>query len=470
MEWSQFQESAQQSRRISTGTHDLSVQELRPPFETPSFEEIVSNAIASAPANVDVGVLAINVDYFDVVIASHGVEIGREVMRSTAQRIRSLIAPGDAIARCSEDGYALMCAPATTAADIRSMAARIAAQFDDPIITAAGQLAITTSVGIASAPGQTTDAAMLLYQAKSAAASAQRNGRGQVAVFDDAIRRQILESHALEQQLRSALDNRQVGVSYEPAVSLHSGEVVGIEALAQWQHETFGEVNAPTFIAIAEQSGLIYRLGRSVLGQAMAQGQGWMQDHGSVGISANLSNRQLRDPELIPMMERLLSESQLSPRNFYLEISESIVMSDVAASMTILGRLKDLGLRLAIDDFGTGHSSLSYLHRLPVDVLKIDQSFAQGIYRRDDRVITKAIIDLAHTLGMTTVAQGVETHLQAEVLHALDCDMAQGSYFHPPTSADQVDFSPINLEISEFSESPGSTSAPEEITPLFARR
>lgn len=440
--------------------------------QTPSFDGLVATAIAASPVTDEVGLLAVSVDYFDVIIASHGLEIGQEIMRTVAHRIRAAIGPGDTLAQCSEDGYALLCTPTSPTSDIREVAKRIAAQFDEPVTTTAGQLAVTTSVGITSTAGQstTTDARMLLRQAKSAVAGAQRNGRRQLAVFDEAIRQQVLQSYELEQQLRSALDNHGVNVSYQPVMSLHSGDVVGVEALARWHHDTFGDVSPHTFIPLAEESGLIYKLGRSVYTQAMAQGHSWHEERKDIWLSVNLSNRQLLDPELLPLMEGLADESGFDPRSFYLEISESVVMSDVAASMTILGHLKDLGFRLAIDDFGTGYSSLSYLHRLPVDVLKIDQSFVQGIYSRDDRVIAKAIIDLAHTLGMKTIAQGVETHLQAEVLHALNCDMAQGFYLHPPTGAHAVDFTSVDFEKTGFSENRGSRFARGATTAPFARR
>lgn len=440
--------------------------------DTSRFEHLVTEAIAASPTDADVALLAVNVDHFDVVSATHGIEVGSEIMRTVANRIRAAIRPGDPIEQCSEHGYAMLYVSTATTPDIREVANRIASQFDEPVMTTAGQLAVTMSVGMTSTTGRSTstDARMLLRQAKSAVASAQRNGRSQFAVFDEAIRQQVLEGYELEQQLRSALHNRQVGVSYQPVMSLHSGDVISVEAVARWNHQTLGDVSPHTFIPIAEQSGLICRLGRSLFGQVMMQGRQWIHEHKDLRLSVNVSKRQLVDPELLPMTEKLIAESQLDPRSFSIEISESVVMSDVTASMTILGRLKDLGFHLAIDDFGTGYSSLSYLHRLPVDALKIDRSFVQGMYSRDDRVITKAIIDLAHTLGMETVAQGVETHLQAEVLHALNCDMAQGLYLHPPATADKVNFSSIDFEMSGFSENLGSSSALATKAPAFAQR
>ena len=232
-----------------------------------------------------------------------------------------------------------------------------------------------------------------------------------------------------------------------------------------------GSISPTTFIPIAEEAGLIGELGRQIMQTAIAQSSAWNQEGQPAPITTiNLSNRQLLDPDLIPTIALLLHEHDLDPSRLCLEISESVVMSDVAASMTILGHMKDLGLRLAIDNFGTGYSSLSYLRRLPVDMLKIDQSFVQSIYNRDDRVITKAIIDLAHTLGMTTVAEGVETRLQVEVLHALNCDMAQGFYLHVPAEAAEVDFGRIDFEAPSLSENLDFSSASARTAGQYVRQ
>ena len=437
----------------------------------PTFDELVLRALGTADSSRPVGMLLVSVDYFDVVIASYGNAIASEILDIVARRVSEVIRPDDAMSR-HDDGFGILWAPSDGAPEITDIAARIANQFNQPIVTSTGQLPITVSVGIASADpaGCAASPRTLLRQARSAVVSAQRSGRSQLAVFDRSIQEEAVESYQTERQLHAAIRSGELTVNYQPIVSLHSGQTVGLEALARWNDEVLGSISPTTFIPIAEESGLIRELGELVLQAAISQGRTWNTERDAEAIiTVNLSNRQLLDPELIPTIDRLLNECELEARQLCLEISESVVMSDVAASMTILGHMKDLGLCLAIDDFGTGYSSLSYLRRLPVDMLKIDQSFVQSIYNRDDRVITKAIIDLAHTLGMTTVAEGVETRLQVEVLHALNCDMAQGFYLHGPVAAADVDFGVIDFEKTSLNGSHDWSSAPARSTDPYAR-
>lgn len=444
------------------------------PHSVPShFHHAVDRALAEVPPTGSVGILLVSIDYFDVVTACHGADIANELLSIVADRISETVRLDDEMARL-DDGFFILWAPGPGAPDITEIANRIVGQFDQPIMTSTGQLPITVSVGITSATGENCadlTPFKLMQQARSAALSAQRSWRGQFTAFDRSVQNQAIESYETERQLHAALRDDRLSVSYQPIISLHSGETVAVEALARWNDDKLGSISPATFIPIAEESGLIGELGRLVLQTAIAQASVWNKAGESETLmTINLSNRQLLDPELIPAISSLLDEHGLDPRLLCFEISESVVMSDVAASMTILGRIKDLGLLLAIDNFGTGYSSLSYLRRLPVDILKIDQSFVQSIYNRDDRVITKAIIDLAHTLGMTTVAGGVETRLQVEVLHALNCDMAQGFYFHAPMPADDVDFGHIDFTTPSLTENPDFSTALAGTTPQHVRQ
>lgn len=443
------------------------------PNPASSFDNAVHRALTQAAPTESVSLLLASIDYFDVVTAGHGPEIAEELLAIVADRISETVRLDDEMAQL-DDGFFILWAPNRGAPDITEIARRISNKFHQPVMTSAGQLPITVSVGSTSIAGANcTDvtALRLMRQARSAVLSAQRSGRGQFATFDRAIQKQAIASYETERQLHAALRNKRLGVNYQPIVSLHSGQTVGVEALARWNDEELGSICPTTFIPIAEESGLISELGRVILQASIAQGSTWNQSGDSETLTTvNISNHQLLDPELVPTIERLLNEHNLNPRLLCLEISESVLMSDVAASMTILGCMKDLGLRLAIDNFGTGYSSLCYLRRLPVDILKIDQSFVQSIYSRDDRVITKAIIDLAHTLGMTTVADGVETRLQVEVLHALNCDMAQGPYLHVPASAGDVSFKPIDFEASSLSENPDFSSVPARTTRQYVQQ
>jgi len=412
--------------------------------------DAATEALDAVTPTETISLFVVSVDHFDAVNASHGTEAAEEALLIAGDRIGDALRANDIVERSSDDGFSILWKSDTSTPEVTEIAARIVAQFDEPIKTASGRLIpFTASIGISSCTGPACDEVTLLTlqrQARLAVLKARRNGRAQIAVFDQAVQDQAIASYETERRLRSAILEDRLNVAYQPILSLHSGEPVYVEALARWDDDTLGEVDPTLFISIAEESGLIGELGRNVLQQALAQASQWAGTcESDPVVSINLSNRQLLDPSLISTITTTLDECQLDPRSVCFEITESVVMNDVAASMTILGHMKDLGLRLAIDDFGTGYSSLAYLRRLPVDVLKIDQSFVQSIYNRDDRVITKAIIDLAHTLGMTTIAEGVETRLQVEVLQALNCDMAQGFYLHNPTEAERVDFSTIDL-------------------------
>ena len=430
-----------------------------------------------------VSLLIASVDCFDAILASYGRQAATEVLQTVETRVRAIAQLSESIAPYGDDGFSILWDPPAESPEANEIALLIADQFNDTVETSAGPIPATVSIGVASVrTGQRrdVDARTLARWANSAVGDAQRNGRSSVAFFDQANQTRTLQSFEIERHLQTAVHTGRLQVAYQPIVHLHSGNIVGIEALARWHDEAFGTVSPDRFIAIAERSGLINGVGREILDAAVAQGSAWTrQEVMPAMMTLNVSNRQLLDPDLIPSITRTLEAHQLEPRRLCIEITESAMMDDIASSLEVLGRMKDLGLILAIDDFGTGHSSLSHLRSMPVDILKIDRSFVQSIYNRDDRVIVKAVIDLAHTLGMTTIAEGVETRMQVEVLHALNCDMAQGFYLQAPVTADQVDFGKIDFdapspigpaEPAAANESLGLSSAPAAATGSFVRQ
>ncbi len=419
-------------------------------FSYADFAEETRSHLADIKPGGCVGVLAVDIDHFEALTSMHGGTIGTEILSTTAARIRDAVRPYDLIARVDGNGFALawrQAAMDTAPADIGS---RVARQFEEPVPSSAGDLSITVTIGVAAASyeeAQYTEPQTLLAQARAAVVAARARGRARITEFDPIMLEHAVQTYTTERQLRVALRDETLTVDYQPIVNLRSGAVVAVEALARWKDELFGQVSPALFIPIAEDSGLINDLGRLVLRASIAQGARWSGERdGRLLLTVNLSNNQLLDPSLIPMIKRLLTEHDLHPNQLCLEITESVVMANVAASMTILCQLKDLGVVLAIDDFGTGYSSLSYLRRLPVDILKIDRSFIQSLHNRDDRVIAKVIIDLAHTLGMTTVAEGVESPTQIDVLRELNCDMAQGFLLHRPMPPDDVDLATVDLQ------------------------
>lgn len=437
-------------------------QELDPltGFQTrDSFIHHLENALHEAERTGNVcGLIQVDIDQFSALNASYGHAVGDEVLLEVGQRINDSLRPNDVIARLRRDEFVILCRLDTTSGTIvrtTDLGQRIQRSMDQPVITSAGEVRVTIGIGTTSVSSEAIEDSTpqrLLQEAQTASTLASGKGRAQLVAFDAQMHQQAAERYRTEHELRSAIRGGNLGVHYQPFYNLNSGATAGVEALARWNHPTMGAISPGLFIPVAEESGLIDDLGLWVMNSAMKQASEWFNSPTAnttrdTFCTINLSSRQLLDPALTRHVSNALTSYELDPTAICFEITESVVMSDVAASMNILGELKDLGVILAIDDFGTGYSSLSYLRRLPVDILKIDMSFVQSVCNRDDRMITRAIIDLAHTLGMTTVAEGVESMLQVEILDALECDMAQGYLLHYPSAADEVSFD--NLDFGE---------------------
>ncbi|MEM7095670.1 MAG: GGDEF domain-containing phosphodiesterase [Actinomycetota bacterium] len=418
-------------------------------FSYADFAEQTRRHLTQVEPSGCVGVVAVDIDHYEALTSMHGGVVATEILTVAANRIREAVRPHDVIARVDGNGFALAWRQQIMTPAPADIGSRIARRFEAPVETSAGELAVTVTIGVVTADydeARCTEPHALLAQARAAVVASRAHGRSRITEFDPVMLEHAVQTYTTECQLRVALRNESLSVDYQPIVSLTTGGIVAVEALARWHDERFGWVSPALFIPIAEDSGLINDVGRLVLRTSIAQGAAWGRDRGgNLMLTVNLSNNQLLDPSLIPMIKRLLTQHSLEPSQLCLEITESVVMSNVAASMTILCKLKDLGVVLAIDDFGTGYSSLSYLRRLPVDILKIDRSFIQSLHEEDDQTITKVIIDLAHTLGMTTVAEGVETAAQMNLLRELGCDMAQGFLLRRPNPPDSVDLAPIDL-------------------------
>ena len=298
------------------------------------------------------------------------------------------------------------------------------------------EVVITVSIGIALSSSRETDPAALLRAADTAMYAAKQTGKARYEVFQAAMGSRALEQLELEADLRRALERGELRLHYQPKVELGTGAVVGVEALVRWEHSVRGMVPPGEFIPVAEEMGLILPIGHWILQEACRQAREWREQHwagGPIEVCVNVSARQFGHPGLVGEVARVLAETGLDPGCLVLEITESAVMEDAASTIATLRDLKDLGVRLAIDDFGTGYSSLAYLHRLPVDVLKIDRSFVDGLGREaEDTAIVRSVLGLAHSLGLQVVAEGVETAEQVEGLRALGCKIAQGYYFSRP--------------------------------------
>jgi EAL domain-containing protein (putative c-di-GMP-specific phosphodiesterase class I) len=301
---------------------------------------------------------------------------------------------------------------------------------------------VGASIGVAHAEvGQ--DVHEVLRNADLAMYRAKASGRGGHEVFEPAMYAAVLERLQLEADLRRAVADDELRLVYQPIVALDSGRALGVEALLRWQHPTRGLVPPLSFIPLAEETGLIVAIGRWVLAEACRQGRRWQlaaEDGHAPTMSVNISGRQLLDPSLVDDVRATLAESGLAPALLTLEITESVLMQDTESTLATLRALKALGVRLAIDDFGTGYSSLGYLQRFPIDVLKIDKTFIDGVARGgSDAVLARTIVTLAGMLELNTVAEGVERADQHAQLLALGCARGQGYLFSRPVGAGDID-------------------------------
>jgi EAL domain-containing protein (putative c-di-GMP-specific phosphodiesterase class I) len=312
----------------------------------------------------------------------------------------------------------------------------------EPILVRGRPVPLRASLGIAMSQTADADVDALIRDADVAMYTAKKRGGSRYVIFEDSMRAGVAERLELEMELRRALAQEQLALHYQPTVNLTTGEIVGVEALLRWSHRTRGSISPAVFIPLAEESGLIVPIGRWVLEQACIQARRWHDRFPSrdpLGMSVNVSPIQLGRDDFVQDVERILRETGVRPGSITLEITESALMEDTDASTAALEQLKALGVHLAIDDFGTGYSSLNYLQRMPIDILKIDRSFVDRIDQGGDELaFARAIVELARSLSLRTIAEGIELESQAECLDRLGCDLGQGFLYAKAVPADEL--------------------------------
>jgi diguanylate cyclase (GGDEF)-like protein/excisionase family DNA binding protein len=381
-----------------------------------------------------VSVLLMDVDRFEIVNESLGHAAGDRVLRDVGARISSVLGPNDTVARFGGDTFAVLL-PGRDADAAMAFAERVQLELKPPFSLDGRTWFISASMGISvGAPGS-TGGGDILQEAEIALVSAKRHPTQRVAMFDPLSSRHARERLDVEAELWTALEGDELTVHYQPILDLRTSRIVGFEALARWQHPSRGLVLPVDFIALAEESELIVAIGRVILEKACRQAQMWRMrwpDEALV-MSVNLSPRQFLDPDLANGIRQVLRSTGLEPSALELEITESSVMDRSETSLGVLQQLRSLGVRIVLDDFGTGYSSLAYLRQLPLDTIKVDRSFVTDLDVRDPNVgIIRAVVSLAHGLGITVVAEGIETEEQARRLRELGCDMGQGyAWAHP---------------------------------------
>jgi len=388
-------------------------------------------------------VLFLDLDQFKIVNDSLGHLVGDELLVQISAAIASALRPSDTIARVGGDEFAILLEGGRDAGDAVRVAERIHDRLAAPLNLGGHEIFVTASLGIAVHNPEYERPEDLLRDADTAMYRAKASGRACHVVFNQAMHRFVMARLQLETDLRRAVERGQIRVYYQPFVDLASGEVAGFEALLRWHHPKRGLLPPDEFLAAAEETGLIVPMGRFVLLEACRQIREFQRKHpeaGALRLSVNLSNRQFFQADLFDHIEEALATSGLDPRCLGLEITEGVIIRHADSAASRFSRLKSLGVQLYLDDFGKGYSSLNYLHRFPMDILKIDRSFVSRLGEAEgNHAIVRAIVTLAHQLGMEVVAEGIQTEEQRLKLRALGCEYGQGFFLSEPVPADRAE-------------------------------
>ena len=381
-------------------------------------------------------VLCIDLDHFKDVNDSLGHPAGDQLLKQVAQRLVECVRSGDVVARLGGDEFAILQSSACQPEYAEGLARRLVKTLSIPYDIDGIRVVIGASVGIAVATGDGKDVSHLLKNADIALYKAKGEGRGIYCLFEDEMNVQLQARRAMELDLCEAIDKNELTLFYQPLFNLETNKVSGFEALLRWRHPLLGMVSPAQFIPIAEEIGLIARIGEWVLRQACYDAVTWPAD---ITVAVNLSPLQFRSSDLVHSVRSSLSASGLPPRCLELEITESALLKDNDKVLATLHELRDLGVEIALDDFGTGYSSLSYLRSFPFDKIKIDQSFVREMDRRPDCLaIVHSVAQLAQKLGMATTAEGIETLEQLDQIRKAGCTQAQGYYFDRPKPASEI--------------------------------
>ena len=384
-----------------------------------------------------VSLLVCDLDNFSLINDSLGHSAGDDVLAEITSRLVGGVHEGDTIGRLGADEFAIVC-PHTADDSLAALLTSLDLIFHDPLVVGANDYVVTASIGFATLLecGGTLET---LAAADAAMHLAKDRGRDRLEVFDEGLRDAAMATLRRTSELRHAAANDELELCYQPIVELATGRMAGCEALLRWNHPWEGQLTAASFIGIAESSGLVNSLTEALLGLACKAAYDLSSSGDTRFVAVNLSPRQLTDPRLVSLVESALSDVGVEADRLTIEITETAVLSDLDATLGTLRRLRDLGVEVALDDFGTGYSSLTHLKRLPVNKLKIDKSFVGGVTRNsDDLSIVASVAHLARTLGLTCIAEGIETNEQSHILEDLGCKLAQGYLWSPAVPLEEL--------------------------------
>jgi diguanylate cyclase (GGDEF)-like protein/PAS domain S-box-containing protein len=385
-----------------------------------------------------VAIMFLDLDRFKITNDTLGHSAGDELLTQVAARLLDRVRVGDTVGRFGGDEFGLILSDLRTVEDARLVAHKIMNAFEEPFVLERSEVYVSGSIGISMYPADSDDEGTLMKNADAAMYRAKESGRNNFQFYTSEMNAQALHRLDMESSLRRALERDEFLLHYQPKVSLSTGQITGVEALLRWARPGGAVVQPAEFVPLLEDSGLIVSIGEWLMDAACREIKAWKKSGITpVPIAINLSARQFAAKDLAPMIQRVLAHHAIPADLLQLEITESCLMGNTTEAVQLLSFLKSLGLHLSIDDFGTGYSSLAYLRRFPIDALKIDRSFVSDITTDvDDATIIRAVIGMAHSLGLKVVAEGVENEAQLTFLTANGCDEMQGYYYSPPLSAE----------------------------------
>jgi diguanylate cyclase (GGDEF)-like protein len=400
------------------------------------FSEQLEQALKRVRRGERLAVLYLDLDHLKRINDTLGHAIGDKLLKRVADRLRSCVRDIDLVARLSGDEFAIIQTSLHRPSDAADLAMRVREAIHEPIDLNDHQVTVDISVGISIAPNDATELNELLKTADIALYEAKNTGRGTFCFYEPEMNARMQSRDKLERDLQSALANGEFELFYQPVVTLKENKIRSFEALLRWHHPSRGEVSPAEFIPIAEETGLIVPLGEWVLRQACAEAAKWPDD---IGITVNISSIQLTNKNLVNVVIGAIASANIPAERLILEITESVFLQNTYANLATLRRLHELGVQFAMDDFGTGYSSLGYLLSFPFSKIKIDRSFITDLpTKKESRAIVRAIIDLARSLKIGVIAEGVETSQQVEQLRRLGCAEMQGYLFSPPRPVAEI--------------------------------
>ena len=404
------------------------------------FDNRLQQVISQNQNNQIFTVISLSVDRLKNINNVFGYEIGNIVLRSAAQKLTSCLSDRDMLARLESNKFAIIQTNIKSVDEVVELAKKIINELTKSVSINNNEVFNSVSIGISFYPNDHTEVDSILGNAVRAMDRAKAQGKNNYQFYSRELNNKLQERLMLEKDLHNAIKNGEMLLHYQPQVCLRTGKIIGVEALLRWYSPIHGFVSPAKFIPIAEETGLIISIGEWVLRTACAQNRSWqLAGLPLIKMAVNISSRQFKEQNLVEIATQVLQETGLKANYLELEITESLIIDNIQQVINTMNQLHDMGISLSLDDFGTGYSSLNHLKRLPIDLLKIDQSFVRELtVGSDDAAIVKAIISLAHNLQLSVIAEGVETEAQLEYLRRNGCDQIQGYYISRPVAAEAL--------------------------------